>query len=273
MRPQLALTGILWNPTVGGGCYRMGIAGMPEMAAAVPGQFVMIRVAAHHDALLNRPFSVHRLLASEGRFAGFELLYKAVGPVTGRMAQLQAGDALAVLGPLGHGFSVLPGTRRVALVAGGIGVAPLLFLAETLVRQGFSPKAIAVYIGGRSAAELLCAEDFRRLGCPVTETTDDGSAGDQCLVTHPLEADAAADPAELICACGPLPMLACVAGIARAHNVPCQVSIEARMACGMGACLGCAVPAPGKDRPFHHACLDGPVLEADRIDFDAFNFH
>lgn len=102
-----------------------------------------------------------------------------------------------------------------------------------------------MFLGGRSKDDLLCGEDFEALGIPVQCTTDDGSAGDQCLVTHPLEISTVTSPPDIIYACGPLPMLACIVGISDKYNVSCQVSIESMMACGMGACLGCAVEKEG----------------------------
>ena len=180
------------------------------------------------------------------------------------MARLGAGAKIDLVGPLGRGFRVPQGVRQVALVAGGIGVAPLLFLAETLVqRQGAD--GLRVYLGARSCADLLCVEDFERLGVQVSPTTEDGSGGDQCLVTLPLEKAAAQSSPELICACGPPAMLACVAQIAKAQCIPCQVCIEAVMACGIGACLGCAVAAEDRESAYRHVCRDGPVFDAGQL--------
>lgn len=231
---------------------------------AKPGQFVMLGFPGSIDPLLRRPFSIHRLTAEPGR-PGLEILYKTIGPATRRMAQLTPGDPVSVMGPLGSAFLIPGGTRRIFLAGGGVGVAPLVFLAERLTALP-SPPALRLYLGGRSREDLMCIPDFERAGVPVVPTTDDGSCGEQCLVTHPLEAAVRTDPPDLILACGPKPMLACVLGIARAHRVPCQVSIETMMACGMGACLGCAVPGRQDASRFLHACLDGPVFEADEID-------
>ena len=110
-------------------------------------------------------------------------------------------------------------------------------------------------------------EDFNQLGIAVQTTTDDGSAGDQCLVTHPVEELIAASKPDLLVACGPMGMLACTVGIAEKYEVPCQVSIETMMACGMGACLGCAVEGLEQPDRFLHACLDGPVFDASELKF------
>jgi dihydroorotate dehydrogenase electron transfer subunit len=119
-----------------------------------------------------------------------------------------------------------------------------------------------VFIGGRTKDDLLCRDDFVQLGLKVETTTDDGSDGDQCLVTHPLAVAVDQRRPDLIVACGPMAMLDCVIGIAEKHHIPCQVSIETMMACGMGACLGCAVEARVDQSGYLHACLDGPVFNA-----------
>ncbi|MGB5619558.1 MAG: hypothetical protein WBM78_22165, partial [Desulfobacterales bacterium] len=113
----------------------------------------------------------------------------------------------------------------------------------------------------------LCTDEFTALNLPVHTTTDDGSAGDQCLVTHPVDVALADRRPDVVFACGPLQMLDCVIGIAAAHGVICQVSIETAMACGMGACLGCAVPSRDAPGRYYHACLDGPVFDAGSIWF------
>ena len=167
-----------------------------------------------------------------------------------------------ILGPLGTGFIIPPQTGTLHVVAGGIGVAPMVFLASELQRNNFDFSNSRVFIGGRSKEDLLCRNDFIQLGIKVDTTTDDGSAGDQCLVTHPLEAAVDDRRPDLIVACGPMAMLGCVIGIAEKHHIPCQVSIETMMACGMGACLGCAVEGRSDQSGYLHACLDGPVFDA-----------
>ena len=254
---------ILWNREVAPGYRRMALATGKAYTGAEAGQFVMVGLADPSPRLLRRPFSIHRRLTVEGGGA-IELLYRVVGPTTRVMASLAAGATIDLVGPLGRGFRVPQDVRHVTLVAGGIGVAPMLFLAETLVeRQGAD--GIGVYIGGRNCNDILCTEDFERLGVQVWTTTEDGSSGDQCLVTLPLERAAERSAPELICACGPPAMLDCVAQIAGARGISCQVCIEAVMACGIGACLGCAVAAEAPNAPFRHVCQDGPVFDAAQL--------
>ena len=260
-----SLTHVLRNEMVAPSYGRIALACSGPFGRARPGQFVMLGFPGSIDPLLRRPFSIHRLLVEAGQASGVELLYKTVGPATRRMAALRPGETVSLMGPLGSAFRIPSGARRIYLAGGGVGVAPLVFLAERL-RGGGRPPEMRLFLGGRSREELVCVEDVERLGVPVVLTTDDGSCGEQCLVTNPLEAAVRAEPPDLVLACGPKPMLACVQGIARAHGVACQLSIETMMACGMGACLGCAVPGRRDPSRFLHACLDGPVFEAGEIE-------
>jgi len=264
---------ILDNRLIGPGYQRIALAATPCLAAAVPGQFVMVRPESG-GPLLRRPFSIHRVRGAGTAEATVELLIKVIGPVTAAVAGLTAGDRLDVLGPLGRGFAIRPAHRRIAIVAGGIGVAPLVFLAQTLIANGKKPAATRVFLGGRTCDDLLCRQDFADLGIEVHLTTDDGSAGDQCLVTQPLEPLLDQWRPDLICACGPMAMLRCVAGLAQSRGIACQVSIETMMACGIGACLGCAVAPGDGSAAYRHACLDGPVFETGQIDLEKqCNFH
>jgi dihydroorotate dehydrogenase electron transfer subunit len=264
---------ILSNRAIGPGYHRVALAATPALAAGQPGQFVMVRPINGTVPLLRRPFSIHRV-SGGGRKAVVELLIKVVGPATRAIGRLKKGEGMDVVGPLGRGFTVGPGVDRVAIVAGGIGVAPLVFLAQALVARGWAPGNIRAFVGGRTGHDLLCGQDFEDLGIGVHLTTDDGSAGDQCLVTHPLEQTLDQWLPDMICACGPMAMLRCVAGLAQSRAIACEVSIEATMACGIGACLGCAVKAASGPRAYLHACTDGPVFPASRLDFkNACNFH
>jgi dihydroorotate dehydrogenase electron transfer subunit len=253
---------VLWNKKISSGCYKIGLTCSEYYSAAKPGQFIMLRLAQQSDPLLRRPFSIHNLIISKGQAEGLELLYKVVGKGTAIMARQKPGDRVDVLGPLGTGFIIPRQAKRIHMVAGGIGVAPMVFLASQLYRNDFDFSNCRVFIGGRTQEDLLCRDDFVQLGLKVDTTTDDGSAGDQCLVTHPLELAVDRNAPDMIVACGPMAMLACVIGIADKHRIPCQVSIETMMACGMGACLGCAVEGRADQGRYLHACLDGPVFDA-----------
>jgi dihydroorotate dehydrogenase electron transfer subunit len=266
---NLADSQILWNRSLGEAYRCLGITTGAEYETARPGQFVMVKIDSGFAPLLRRPFSIHRLIDPGDGGAGIELLYKMVGPTTDQMGGLRPGDTLSLLGPLGRGFTVPPGPSRAALVGGGIGIAPLVFLASGLIAGGHGPGSISAFLGGRSVADLLCADDFAEMGLQVSTTTDDGSAGEKGLVTEPLERALAAGDIDRVYACGPVGMLKGVAALAEKYPVACQVSIETYMACGMGACMGCAVKSkdPLEDK-CRHACLDGPVFDAAQIILD-----
>jgi dihydroorotate dehydrogenase electron transfer subunit len=254
-----------FNRPVAPGYYRMGISCPEAYSKSIPGQFVMVGLPEATVPLLRRPFSIHGLIKSGERVEGIEILYKVVGPATRRLATCGKGEPLSLLGPLGRGFTLSDKYRKIVIVAGGIGVAPLLFLAAKLKESGADPTLWKVFLGGRSEADILCLEDFSALGCPVHITTDDGSLGDQCLVTHPVEEALSAELPDIMYACGPDAMMQCIAGYAAKHRVHCQVSVETMMACGVGACLGCAVQHPQDSSRYHHVCKDGPVFESHLI--------
>ena len=258
---------VLFNRQLGPDYYQIGLACSEYYAMAKAGQFIMLRIDRQAQPLLRRPFSIHNLIIDGGQVLGLEVLYKVVGSGTAALARRQPGNAVDILGPLGSGFMVAGQIRRVYFAAGGIGVAPLVFLASQLHRRSMDLSDCRAFIGGRSKADLLCQDEFVKLGIPVQTTTDDGSAGDQCLVTHPLEALVETSKPDLIVACGPTEMLGCIIGITEKYNLPCQVSIETMMACGMGACLGCAVEGREQTDRYLHACLDGPVFDASEIKF------
>lgn len=249
------------NTALGHGIYRIRLSCHRQYAQAVPGQFVMVRPNRQIDPLLPRPFSIHQLIRHKGSVSGLELLYKVVGKGTQLLARLQPGDLISMTGPLGQGFEIAAKVSNIKIVAGGIGVAPMLFLAQTLIESKRNLSSLEVFIGGRTRSDLLCLQDFSAIGLAARVTTDDGSSGDQCLVTDPLDAALAENRPDIIYACGPMEMLGCIAGIAERHHVRCQVSIETMMACGMGACLGCAVAARKDNQRYLHACKDGPVFD------------
>ncbi|MGD2098648.1 MAG: dihydroorotate dehydrogenase electron transfer subunit [Desulfobacterales bacterium] len=257
---------VLSNTALGNGIYRIRLSCNRHYSRAVPGQFVMVRTGEQIDPLLPRPFSIHRLIRNKGSVTGLDLLYKVVGKGTQLLSRLQSADVLALTGPLGKGFDIAPEFSKVNIVAGGMGVAPMVFLAQTLTESKCNLSSIEVFIGGRTKADLLCLQDFSAIDLAVHVTTDDGSSGDQCLVTDPLDMAVTENRPDIIFACGPMEMLTCVAGIAEKHNVCCQVSIETMMACGMGACLGCAVASRRPTQRYWHACKDGPVFNTRDLD-------
>lgn len=255
----------LFNELVAPGYHRMGISCAESYRHAEPGQFVMAGTPNETFPFLRRPFSIHGLLETDGFVRGIEILFKVVGPATRRMAGYRGGETISLLGPLGKGFTILPEYRKVLVVAGGIGVAPLVFLVRRMAESGMDLRSCEVFLGGRSGSDILCEDAFLNAGCRVRVTTDDGSMGDQCLVTHPVEKALSAGSPDMMYACGPDAMLRCLSGYAAKYRIPCQVSVETMMACGVGACLGCAVPDPADPGRYRHVCKDGPVFGSSQI--------
>ncbi|MEA3436784.1 MAG: dihydroorotate dehydrogenase electron transfer subunit [Thermodesulfobacteriota bacterium] len=256
---------VLWNKKVGPGYFKIGLNCKGEYSEAKPGQFVMLRLCGGIEPLLRRPFSIHRLISGNGQFQGIEILYKVVGKFTQKLSVLKKNESIDILGPLGSGFSIPKNIKRIFMIAGGMGVAPIVFLASQLKNNEVNISQCRMFLGGRSKDDILCLDDFDKLKMAVQLTTDDGSAGSKCLVTHPLEIALAERRPDVLYACGPQEMLKSVVVLAQQFAVKCQVSVETMMACGMGACLGCAVEPGEASGKYLHACLDGPVFDANAI--------
>lgn len=224
---------------------------------AKPGQFVMIRTGNTKDPLLRRPFSISQTSNKKH----FQILFKVVGRGTSLLAHCREGETLSVLGPLGNGFRINCKSRN-CLIGGGMGIAPLLFLAKTMLRKCPNTPPLVV-LGARNREELTpLVYDFAELGLSAHTATDDGSLGHHGLVTDVLKTlDLGTDCTTYVC--GPHPMMTAVHLFSKARNYGCQVSMETSMACGMGACLGCIVPV--EKGGYGHACTDGPVFDAKEL--------
>lgn len=252
------------NLSESGTSWRLRLA-MPEAwPEAVPGQFVMVHLGRgagvpRHDPLLPRPMAIYRTLRGEGPLPVVEILYKVVGRGTALMAALRPGDRLRLVGPLGRGFPEPAPGERALLVGGGTGIASLHELAARAAARG----PAAVLLGARRADDLMGRADFEALGVELRLATEDGSAGTRGLVTALLEAALREPGPARVYACGPTPMMEAAARLAAAAQAPCLVSLENRMACGFGVCLGCAVPRA--DEGFDLVCRDGPVFPAEAL--------
>lgn len=223
----------------------------PELAAlAVPGQFAQILVPGH---TLRRPISICSINKPEG---ALRFVFQVRGGGTADLASFKTGDSIDILAPLGEGFPIDP-NKRTLLVGGGIGVPPLLAVAQVL-----GEKATAI-LGFRSKELVILEEDFKAAGAKVLVSTDDGSYGHHGLVTDLAEGV----DFDVLMACGPAPMLRGAKALAAQRGVPGFLSLEQRMACGVGACLGCAVALIDEDgrEYFGHVCKDGPVFPMDRV--------
>jgi dihydroorotate dehydrogenase electron transfer subunit len=230
-----------------------------------PGQFLMVSPGSRSavqrtDPLLPRPMAVYRARQRDGA-AAVEILYKVVGRGTGLLAETLPGQRIGVVGPLGRSFVLPEPGERAILVAGGTGIASIYELADRT-----RDSRVVVLLGARTADDLMGVEDFEALGVELRIATEDGSRGVRGLVTALLEAALGdPDPARVY-ACGPTPMMRRCAEIAAEHGQPCIVSLENRMACGFGVCLGCA--APLREAGYALVCRDGPMFDAGAMNWD-----
>jgi dihydroorotate dehydrogenase electron transfer subunit len=253
---------IKYNEPRGAGYYKIGLSCNGEYKNAQPGQFVMLRFLSNSATLLRRPFSIHNLIEFDGRITGLEILIKVVGNFTRALAASRAGDPIDILGPLGKGFTCREDVDHVFMVSGGIGVAPMPFLAKRLNSLRKKTSQCVGFIGGRNETDILCQPEFGDRIKELTVSTEDGTRGVKGMITGPLENALEQTTPDMIYACGPMPMLRAVATLARKYGVPCEVSIETMMACGFGACMGCAVESKASPQKYLHACKDGPVFDA-----------
>jgi dihydroorotate dehydrogenase electron transfer subunit len=264
---------VLSNHEISPDYFRMRILSPGFAAKAQPGQFVMVRTELMLPTMLRRPFGIFRVGCLPAECDGLppreymEILYKVVGQGTKILSELHQGDRVELLGPLGSGFDLgTPGKAKL-LVGGGIGLVPLFMLGEALIKRG---EKVRLLMGGRTRDDILAVTEFERSGVETYVSTDDGSLGENGLVTKVLERKLGKHPDAEVFACGPTPMLSAVANMCAAHNVSLQVSLEAHMACGVGACLGCVVKGVGHSDSNPHylcTCKAGPVFNAADLDW------
>ena len=248
----------------------------PAMAAnVVPGQFLMIRDPRGVDPLIGRAFAVYDC---DGSGEGWiDIVYLVKGKLTSRLASKRTGDAIAVWGPLGNGFSTNP-VQQLVMVAGGIGQTPFLSLAREALglkrfgndssRSSGYAESVHFCYGARSKDYLCGVADFEAMGVGVSIATDDGSFGPARLVTEALNEflDRSPPVSTRIVCCGPEPMMEAVARIATLRRLPCEVSLETPMACGVGICFTCvAKVGTENDWDYKRTCVEGPIFDALQI--------
>jgi dihydroorotate dehydrogenase electron transfer subunit len=239
-------------------------------ARTIAGQFVMVRPDGMTETLLRRPFSVFEVIRDQGGApTAISILNKRAGRTTGRLYDVEPGDRVACLGPLGRPYTPVPPPREAWLVAGGVGLAPFATLAEALAA---ARTPTTLFYGARSGQELFYLDFFEQLGVRLVLTTEDGSRGERGRVTAPLDRALSgyAPGAAMLYACGPEPMLAAVAAVARRHSQPCEVSVERTMGCGLGGCYSCVIKVKhGPEAPhFVRSCISGPVFDGAEIEWD-----
>ena len=242
---------ILGQEKLAGDVRRMTVC-CPEIARdARPGQFVQVRLLGR-DVLLRRPLGIADADGEKGTLA---FVYRVLGKGTKALSHLPPGDEVNVLGPLGRGFSM--GAGHPLLVGGGMGLSPLLFFAKAMEGKG------TVLMGGRNAGEMFWGELFSPYATETHITTDDGSLGRKGFAVDLLPELLERGGHDLVAVCGPEIMMRRAAELARAAGIPCQVSLERRMACGLGACLSCSLDATDGTRK--KVCKDGPVFWAEEV--------
>jgi dihydroorotate dehydrogenase electron transfer subunit len=230
------------------------------MESISPGQFAMLGMKGNRDILLPRPFSIHNV-ERKGSASYLDFLVKIVGKGTACLAELPIGSSIMVLAPLGNGFPDPPSGYKALIIAGGMGIAPLFPLILRL--KSFSLDVSLLY-GAKSRDDLVCLSRLLDMKAVVIKiATEDGTEGEAGLVTKLLDREEVETGARtVIYACGPEPMLKRVADFAAEHKMPCWISLEKRMACGIGACLGCVAKTK---EGYKCTCKEGPIFASQDI--------
>lgn len=239
------------------GIYKFSVKA-PEIAKdAKAGQFLEIQVSDIGEPFLRRPISIYNICREEGIV---EFIFQVKGRGTEILSKTELGKKIDIMGPLGFGSFKVGEYKNVAIIGGGIGTYPLHELAKELKGKA----NLNVYLGFRDKSLVTCEKEFEEIGLnKLVITTDDGSYKEKGFAIDFMKKDIEEHKVDMIFACGPLPMLKVVRNYAIENNIPCQISLEERMGCGIGACLGCAVKViSGKEPRFGHVCKEGPVFNA-----------
>jgi dihydroorotate dehydrogenase electron transfer subunit len=242
---------VISNAEVMPGIYLMWLESPEIVSSAKPGQFIMLSCNSN---LLRRPISIHRMEGNR-----IAILYAKIGSGTRWLSEQESNTSIDILGPLGNGYTIYPNAKNLLLIAGGMGIAPLTFLAEASIQQG---KNITLLLGAQKAA-LVLSDNLLPTGIKPVITTDDGSMGKKGRTTDLL--NDYIDKADQVFACGPAPMSRTMYKQNLLRDKPCQVSLEVRMACGMGVCYGCTIKTK---HGLKQVCHDGPVFNFDDILWD-----
>lgn len=262
------IASVLENVSVADNIFRLRLLSPGIAHLARPGQFVMIKVSDGLDPLLRRPFSFNKINQEDG---SIDIMYRVVGRGTSLLSRYSAGQKLDLIGPLGNGFRLLSNYRgTIAMIAGGMGIAPLYGLTLEL-RKRIDRGQLHLFYGARSEAELIGDPLLDSLGIQIHLSTEDGSKGYQGTVTNLFFHFVSSHgilPSHLY-SCGPLKMQTIIADWARKNDVAAQMCVESLMACGFGACLGCAIPARSSMPRYLHVCKDGPVFDAELIQWES----
>ena len=275
---------VAFNRPISTAYLHLGLAAPGFPVTFQAGEFVMVRPSWVGDPFLPRAFSIYRISGGggatgsrgEGSPPVIEILYKVLGKGTQHLSRMEPSQEVEILGPLGNAFAPPDDLTLAVLVAGGIGVPPIAALAAQMRNAECGMRNVEVFLGGKTSEDILCVKDFEETGASVHITTEDGSLGTRGLVTdllrpflltpHAVRLSAHDEASRLaLYACGPPGMLAAVARLAEEFAVPCQVSVEANMACGFGACMGCAIEVKADVTTYKLVCKDGPLFDSREI--------
>lgn len=241
------------------GLYKFSLEAREIVKNAKPGNFIEIRVNDNLDPFLRRPISIYNLDKENGIL---EFIFQVRGNGTNILAKKQEGDLIDIIGPLGSGTFKFEGKNNIAIIGGGIGIFPLYELAKQAKEKGIN---IHTYLGFRNKELVVLEKEFKEVSTNLTITTDDGSYKEKGFAINFLEEDIKKEKYDGIFVCGPLPMLKAVKKLAEEKGVSCQISLEEKMGCGLGVCLGCAVKTATstKENPdYVHICKAGPVFDS-----------
>lgn len=244
--------------------YKLSVKADKIVADAKPGNFIEIRVLDNIEPLLRRPISIYNMDKETGIL---EFIFQVKGKGTKILAKREIGEELDIIGPLGYGTFKVKEYKNAAIIGGGIGIFPLYELSKQLKKQ--TSTQVSTYLGFRNKDYVVLEKEFEQVSDNLIITTDDGSYKTKGFAINILKEDIQKQKPEIIFACGPLPMLKAVQALAKEQNIPCQISLEEKMACGLGACLGCAVKqarSPSDAPEYWHVCKAGPVFNATDVE-------
>ncbi len=241
-------------------CFAITVAPFSKVKSIRPGQFVHLQIP-NCNLFFRRAFSVYSVNTEE---KSLEILFKVFGRGTAAMASLKKGNRLSLLGPLGSSFRKPKKNELIGLIAGGVGFPPIYYLSRFLIENGFDPKKLFFFYGGRGRSDLIELARLKKLGLNSVLVTEDGSLGIKGLVTSAVEKWFLENKgSKVVYSCGPEGMLKAVDQLAQQYNIPGQISLEAPMPCGVGICLGCIKPL--KSGGYTRVCKEGPIFEIGEI--------
>lgn len=255
--PQHIKVKVLSNRHIKANRYRLALKVPSYFARALPGQFMHLRIGDGLSPFLRRPFSISNVTSE-----GIEIVYKVVGRGTRILSGVKQKESLDILGPLGSGFFICKETKRHLLIGGGMGIAPLIFLARRIMEEKDKDTSILAFLGFKREGEIICREEFIRRGIPLHIATEDGSFGYKGFVSELVKdylKEASFASGVSIYVCGPREMLKVVARLGFDYNISSQVLMEEIIGCGIGACRGCVVKGTAG---YLRVCREGPVFNA-----------